>query len=146
MDALFDDLYRHFARADAWRLFEDAVPALELLKARFDLHVLSNFDRRLEGILEGLGIACYFQTVTLSSVAGVAKPHPRLFAQALAAAGAEAAESVHAGDEWLADVIGATAAGMYAWHVKRPGGGLLELTKKLLVEDYSCLRAPGSRV
>jgi putative hydrolase of the HAD superfamily len=143
---LFDDLYGHFARADAWRLFDDVLPALDVLGAHFELHVLSNFDRRLHGILAGLGIADRFRSVTLSSVVGASKPSPRVFAWALTAARGEAASSLHVGDEMRADVLGATAAGFYAWQVKRPGATLLELAEKLPAQDYSCLQPPNGRV
>ena len=146
MDRLFDALYEHYALAEAWRLFDDVVPALEALSGKFELHVLSNFDRRLLKVLSGLGIASYFATVTLSSVAGVSKPDARLFAHALKSAGAVAGTSLHVGDEMEADLKGALGAGMHAWRVERPHAGLYELTKNLLAGDYSCLQSPEAGV
>lgn len=146
LQALFEDLYRHFAQPEAWRLFDDVMPALDLLRGRFDLHVLSNFDRRLGGILRGLGIADRFQSMTLSSVVGASKPHPRLFSQALAAARGDAATSLHVGDETEADIEGAAAAGFHAWHVKRPGACLMTLAEKLMNREHSCLQASSQGV
>ena len=76
---LFDDLYQHFAQPHAWKLFPDVLTALEQLAQIAPLHILSNFDLRLIPILEGLKIASYFQTITLSSQAGASKPHPRIY-------------------------------------------------------------------
>ncbi len=139
---LFDDLYRYFAQASAWRLFDDVLPALQALEQRFELHLISNFDCRLLSILGGLRILPHFRTWTLSSVVGVSKPHPRIFERALAAASVAAEHAVYVGDEVETDVVGATAAGMHAWHVKRPGADLLDLTEKLRAADYSCLQPP----
>lgn len=146
VDRVFVELYDHYAEPSAWRLYDEVVPVLESLKDRFDLHILSNFDRRLLSILAGLGIAPYFKTVTLSSMVGVSKPDARLFAHALAGAETVAEESLHVGDEIEADWLGATAAGLYAWRVERPAADLRQLAKNLLVGDYSCLRPPSNRI
>ncbi len=142
-DGLFDELYMHYAQPEAWRLFPDVRPALDLLSPHFELHVLSNFDRRLHAILSGLGLAGRFQTVTISSDAGASKPHPRLFHHALKHAGAEAVSSACIGDEREADLLGATAAGMHAFLLNRPATNLTELAEKLAHGDYSCLQPPS---
>src|SRR4029077_13090358 len=55
-EAFFDELYDVFATAACWRLFDDALPILEALKARrYRLGMISNWDHRLFSILEGLG-------------------------------------------------------------------------------------------
>ncbi len=145
-DRLFDALYRHFAQPSAWRLFDDVIPALDILRPHYGLHLLSNFDLRLHSILRGLGIADYFQTWTLSSRVGAGKPHPRIFRHALANAGLAAENALHIGDEPEADLRGAAAAGLHAWLVNRRAGGkdLAGLAEKLVFGDYSCLQPPGS--
>ena len=57
LDALFAELYEHYGQASAWRLHDDTRENLHRLSGRFRLLVLSNFDRRLRRILEGLDIA-----------------------------------------------------------------------------------------
>ena len=52
----------------------------------------------------------------------MAKPDAAIFAQALAALGARAADALHAGDDLAADVGGARAAGIAAVLVARDGG------------------------
>ena len=112
-DAFFAELFEYFARAASWELFDDVVPALAALRTRgLRLAIVSNFDGRLPGICEGLGIARYFDTIVMSGRAGAAKPDPRVFEVALARLGATAAEAVHVGDSVREDVEGARAAGL----------------------------------
>ena len=134
LDALFDDLYAHFAHGDAWLLHDDVRPALEELRATRRLFVLSNFDRRLRSILSELDIAEFFEDMILSSEAGASKPHERMFRIALAKANVTAAECLHVGDEAKADRDGALQAGMRSFLVERPQTTLRHLSQKLRAE------------
>jgi putative hydrolase of the HAD superfamily len=49
-----------------------------------------------------------------STVVGIAKPDPRVFALGLQAAGVEAREAVYIGDSYFVDVVGARGAGLGA--------------------------------
>jgi putative hydrolase of the HAD superfamily len=146
LEPLFVDLYDHFAQPGAWTLFSDVPHALERLSALAPLHILSNFDLRLNPILKGLGIARHFQTVTLSSQVGVSKPHPGIFSHALTKAGIPAHAALHIGDEREADLKGATEAGMFACLLDRPTFDLATLAEKLHSGDDSCLQAPPNGV
>ena len=121
-DAYFDAVYRHFEDAAVWEVFPDVVPALAALRALgCPLGVVSNFDGRVFRILDGLGLAPWFTSVTLSSRAGVTKPDPAIFAQALACHGAEPAQALHVGDSPVEDCEGARAAGLRAVLIDRTG-------------------------
>ena len=125
LEYLFDDLYSHFSKADAWRVYDDVLPTLKALQAlNRRLLVLSNFDRRLRSILAGHGLDRYFHGMVISSEVGASKPHPRMFEAALRAAQAHPHECLHVGDEVKADLEGAQAAGMTAFRVNRPEAGL----------------------
>ena len=125
LEPLFEELYTHFARPGAWGVYDDVRPALEFLRGRrCQLFVLSNFDTRLRRILKGHDLARYFDGVILSSEVGASKPHPRMFAEGLRLAQARPEECLHVGDDLKADVGGARAAGMAAFHVDRPAQGL----------------------
>jgi len=139
VDAFFAELYDHFADSTVWELYSDTLPALELLRPHFRLMVLSNFDKRLLSILEGLGILPYFEQVIISSQVGAYKPHPRIFAHALAAIGLPAARCLHIGDDRRCDFEGAQAAGMGAILLSRPDGNLMAAAKKILTDGNSCL-------
>lgn len=74
-EALFTDLYSHFGRAEAWRIFDDVIPALEFLRLRdLKLGIVSNWDERLRPLLHELKLAHYFHTLVISSEAGACKP------------------------------------------------------------------------
>ncbi len=110
-EALFDGLFAHFARPEAWRARPGAGEALAALGARgLRLAVVSNFDHRLEPILAGLGLAGFFEAVVRPAHAGAAKPDAQIFACALARLGVAPAEAVYVGDDAEQDVAGARAA------------------------------------
>jgi putative hydrolase of the HAD superfamily len=139
LDGLFSELYLHYAQPQAWCVFDDVVSALEDLARDHRLLVLSNFDRRLRSILAGHGLLRYFAQVIISSEVGAAKPHPRMFEAALAAAGCLPQEALHIGDDLKCDLGGAQSSGIHAFHVKRPEGGLDVLVQKVRSEAYSGL-------
>jgi putative hydrolase of the HAD superfamily len=115
VDAAFDDLYAHYARGEAWRVFPEVPGALARLRGRgVRLAVVSNFDARLAPILESLGLAASFDAVVHSSAVGSAKPAPAIFHAALSALAVEPANALHVGDDPVADVQGALGAGLGA--------------------------------
>jgi putative hydrolase of the HAD superfamily len=118
----FQALFTFFARTEAWQLYPETRSTLEALKDRgLVLGVISNFDSRLFALLEGLGIAAFFDPVVISTRAGAAKPKAAIFAQALAHHGLRAPEALHVGDSYDADVVGAQAAGLTPIFVDRRG-------------------------
>ena len=139
-DAYFDAVYRHFEDPTTWEVFPDVMPALSALHALGSpLGVLSNFDSRVLRILQGLGLAPWFRSVTLSSQVGATKPDRAIFARALAYHGVDATQALHVGDSPVEDWEGAHAAGLRAVlidrsgrHARRPGlvrvGSLVQLT------------------
>jgi putative hydrolase of the HAD superfamily len=123
-DAYFEFLFEFFGDPANWVVYDDVFPALEELRgAGLRLGVISNFDARLYRLLEGLGLKRYFNSVTISSEAGYAKPAAELFEFALAATGASADEALHVGDAPHLDVAGANAAGIDAILIRRSEEG-----------------------
>jgi putative hydrolase of the HAD superfamily len=109
----FDALFARFAEADAWVLYPETLDALTALRSRgLVLGVISNFDSRLFGLLEGLGLARFFAPVVISSQAGAAKPETAIFHRALTYHGLRPDEALHVGDNYEADVVGARTAGL----------------------------------
>ena len=114
-DGCFAELFAHYAAPDAWRVYADVEPVLDRLRRRgLRLAVISNFDRRLVGLLAGLGLAAFFDEVLPSSLAGAAKPASEIFRRAVASLGVEAGATLHVGDGVGEDVDGARAAGLVA--------------------------------
>ncbi|MEW6296815.1 MAG: HAD-IA family hydrolase, partial [Thermodesulfobacteriota bacterium] len=119
-DAYFEALFACFAQPQSWQLYPDAEDTLHRLRRRgLRLGVISNFDSRLFGILEGLGIAHFFDSVVISARAGAAKPDRAIFLQALSALDVRPEEALHVGDSYEADVVGARAAGLVPVFIDR---------------------------
>ena len=109
------ELFDHFGRGEAWRLYDDATPALETLAAAgLRLVVASNWDERLPGVLDALGIGERFESVVFSAAVGFEKPHPNLFAAVARRLDLPPERILHVGDRRLEDLEGAQSAGFAA--------------------------------
>lgn len=114
-DEYFRKLFSYFARPDAWELYPEVLDTLIALKKNgLILDVLSNFDSRLSGILEGLGAAEYFDHIFVSSRIGYAKPAREIFHAALNTHALAAENIIHVGDSEEKDFCGALNAGLKA--------------------------------
>src|SRR5689334_12194190 len=97
-DNFFSDLYSHFGRAEAWRIFDDVLPALQLLHSHgLKLGIISNWDERLHHLLRRLDLHRFFQTIVVSCEAGACKPSSAIFQQAAQKLALEPREIVHIG-------------------------------------------------
>lgn len=89
--------------------------ALELIRSRgYRMVVVSNSDGTMKRTIESIRFAHLFDALVDSTVAGFEKPDPRIFEVALELAGSRPERSVHVGDLYAADVVGARAAGVHA--------------------------------
>lgn len=114
-DACFEELFETFARPSAWSERSGASHALARLRERgYATGVVSNFDRRLHGILAGLELSPLLDVVVLPSDARAEKPNPAIFALALERLGIGARAAVFVGDHPEEDVLGARRAGLMA--------------------------------
>ena len=103
-------------------LFDDVLPALELLKGRgIILGVISNLRRDMDELCKRLGLDSYLDFCVTSSDAGAEKPHPPIFRAALERAHVDPGEAVHVGDQYQADVQGASAVGIVPVLLDRDG-------------------------
>lgn len=88
--------------------------ALDRLAQRYRIGVISNADGKIAVLLERFGIADCFLSITDSGLVGHEKPHPAIFAAALAEMKASPEHSLYLGDVFSVDYLGATRAGMRA--------------------------------
>jgi HAD superfamily hydrolase (TIGR01509 family) len=96
-------------------LIPGAQDALEILKDNgLRLTVVSNSNGIIEEIMSDLGIRTYFNKIIDSHYVGFEKPDQRLFKHALDISGADPAYTLHIGDLYHVDVIGAWSAGVHA--------------------------------
>ncbi len=104
-----------FAVRQDVQLFDDARPALEALAARYPLVALSNGNADIDRI----GLGPFFRASISAERLGVGKPDPHIFEVAAQAAGVQAHEVLHIGDDASLDVLGALACGMQTVWVNR---------------------------
>jgi putative hydrolase of the HAD superfamily len=122
-DEYFEALFDHFATRDAWILYPDVIPSLGALRrGGRRIGLISNFDSRVFPLLDSLGLAPAFASVTIPGLAGAAKPDPAIFRHALAAHAIAPAEAVYVGDSVAEDILPARAAGMAAVLIDREAG------------------------
>ncbi len=116
----FPELYDRFGAPEAWYIFDDVVPALEVLATiGMRLAVISNWDERLQPLLQQLELSDYFETILVSCEVGFAKPSPVIFEQAAKKLGLPPESILHVGDNFTADVQGARGAGFRAIQIDR---------------------------
>jgi REG-2-like HAD superfamily hydrolase len=120
----FEALYRHFEQPGVWELYPDVLPVLEVLRQRYPLGILSNFDGRLRAVLAHEGIADWFQWWVISSEVGSDKPSPYIFEVAGRQADLRPGEILHVGDDPQCDWEGARAAGWKVFELARPDRGM----------------------
>ncbi|MFL6529527.1 MAG: HAD-IA family hydrolase [Chthoniobacterales bacterium] len=119
-DNFFEVAYEHFAEANVWELYPEALDVLKALHDRYKLMVVSNFDGRLRVVLEQLGVSKFFSAVVISSEVGADKPDPLIFQRAVQLGAASPNESLHVGDDPVKDWQGARAAGLHVFELRRP--------------------------
>lgn len=116
----FDAVYERFAEPDVWRVFDDVLPALETLAQRgVRLGVISNWDERLEPLLERLGLRQHFEIVVVSCCAGFTKPSREIFRLTLERLALAPEAVLHVGDSRREDMHGARAASLHARLIRR---------------------------
>lgn len=140
-----DLLQAAFSDPGAWAAFPDVTRTLSALKARgLRLAVISNWDSRLRGLLEGLGLADWFEEIFVSSEVGVEKPDAAIFEHALNRLGLLPHEAFHVGDDLLCDYTGPHEAGLDAAYLVRSGappGGIRAIDSLERLLDH--IQGPG---
>jgi len=122
-DAALRELAEYHARFNLWESVPAEVPdALDRLRGSGRrLVVVSNANGTLRAHFARLGLADRFDVLIDSCDEGVEKPDPRIFQLALERSGARAETTLHVGDFYHVDVVGARAAGLQAWLVDAAG-------------------------
>ncbi|MEM8719452.1 MAG: HAD-IA family hydrolase [Cyanobacteria bacterium P01_G01_bin.39] len=109
----FSEIYVYFATEEPWQLFPDTVNSLQKWQnSGIQLGIISNFDSRLIQVLHELNLTQFFSSVTISSLAGFAKPEPNIFKIALEKHKVEANQAWHVGDSLVEDYQGASNVGI----------------------------------
>lgn len=116
----FSELYIHFGTANPWFIYPDVLPALvNWRRMGIELGILSNFDSRIYSVLQSLELREYFQSITICTQAGAAKPDSKIFAIALEKHHCSSEAAWHIGDSLTEDYHGAREAGLRGIWINR---------------------------
>jgi putative hydrolase of the HAD superfamily len=145
---------RQTQMCQGWRLFADALPCLEWLRAAgLRIAAVTNASGpQQHAKLADMGISRFFDAVVIAGELGVAKPDPRIFHVACQQLQILPGQAVHIGDRLDLDAVGARDAGLHGVWLDRSGGrhapaGVhviadLEALPELLVREYIGVPAP----
>lgn len=111
-DTALRDLHGYHAEHNLWESVpSDVPPALARLQAMgFRLVVVSNANGTIGACVERVGLSACLPHVFDSHVEGIEKPDRRFFDIALERTGAKAETTIHVGDIYHIDVVGARNA------------------------------------
>ena len=114
-DAALAEVYAYHMEHNLWeQVPDDVVPALTRLRAAgLKLAVASNANGVLERCLGRIELAHFFDVICDSALEGVEKPDPRFFRILLERTGSRADSTLHVGDLYHVDVLGARSAGLH---------------------------------
>ena len=114
--AALERLHRYHTASNLWEYVPaDVPPALDALRAcGLALVVVSNANGTLRAHMNRLGLTEKFDHVLDSADEGVEKPDPRFFDIAVERSGAQKETTIHVGDLYYVDVMGARNAGLRA--------------------------------
>jgi HAD superfamily hydrolase (TIGR01549 family) len=114
IDGAVQELWTYHSEHNLWEYIpEDVVPALERLSdLGVRMAVASNANGTLHRMFDRVGLSRHFDAVCDSCVEGVEKPDPRFFRIVLERAGGRPETSIHVGDLYHVDVVGARNTGI----------------------------------
>ena len=112
--AALSELRAYHAEHNLWEYVPaDVEPALQRLAGLgLSLVVVSNANGVLHRMFDRVGLTRYFDHICDSCIEGVEKPDHRFFQIALERSGASADSTMHVGDLYHVDVIGARRTGL----------------------------------
>ncbi len=119
-EALFKELWAHFAAPRHWRLYDDVAPAWSRLRERnLRIGIASNFDQRLAAICAAFRPLAAADRLYISSQIGYPKPHPGFYRHVQSELGVAADQILLVGDDPVNDVRAARQAGWQALWLRR---------------------------
>ncbi len=104
-----------------WETYPDVLPTLEALRRqKYTMGVISDWGIVLGPILRHLHLIQYFDALLISAVTRYGKPSPYLYDLALQRTDSIADYSLHIGDSYVYDVLGARSVGITPVLLDRP--------------------------
>jgi FMN phosphatase YigB (HAD superfamily) len=99
-------------RKTLFRFADSAEQVLQSLSKDCDLGIIANQSEDIMGLLQSSGLEKHFKVKTISSIAKLKKPDPRIFQMALDEARRKPADCVMVGDRLDTDICPASRLGM----------------------------------
>jgi putative hydrolase of the HAD superfamily len=125
-------IHEEFGEYTSWNMYPDVQPTLETLhKHGYSLGIISDWGVALAPILRQHKLVRYFDCLLISAMTRHAKPSPTLYELALQRANTISDFSLHIGDSYIYDVLGARATGMTPV--------LLDRSHKYKAQNVDCL-------
>ena len=120
-ETFFEDVYQFFAKPDAWGIYPEVLEVLEDLRDReMDLAVLSNWDARLNNVLDGGPLGEYFSNRFISAELGWEKPDSAIYRHVVESMRIKPEVILSVGDDAKNDIEGPKRAGWQAIQIERP--------------------------
>jgi 2-haloalkanoic acid dehalogenase type II len=117
-EAMVEEAFDAFIQArNEVDLYDDVLPALAELRARYRLFTASNGNADLVKI----GLAHFFERTVAARHVGALKPDPAIFHKVIEGTDLQPRDVVYVGDDPHLDVAGARGAGMEAIWIDRQG-------------------------
>jgi putative hydrolase of the HAD superfamily len=115
-DAALTELHAYHATHNLWEVVPPDVPRAlaRFRRLGLKLAVISNANGTIHRCFDRIGLTASVDLVIDSQVEGIEKPDPRLFEIALERSGATRERTVHTGDIYHVDVVGARNASIQA--------------------------------
>jgi len=122
-------------------LIEGTIPILQYLKTKYELHIITNGFQEVQNLkLINSNIDGFFNTITNSEMAGVKKPHQKIFQLAINKARTDFSSSIMIGDNLEADIQGSLDVGMDAilfnYHKISVPNGIISIDKLNQLKDF----------
>lgn len=122
-------------------LFPNTHETLGYLQEKYALHLISNgFNEASQTKIAKCNLKKYFDTIVISELVGVHKPHPEIFHYAVGRAKTEIRHSVMVGDSLEADIQGAQNVGMDAIYFN-PCGATVPVYVKQSITAFDELKS-----
>lgn len=135
-DACLAHVQEVWDRAESYALYPDVLPALDALRAAGKtMGIISDWGVGLGLILRHHDLIQYFSFAVVSAAVRHAKPDPALYETALQRANAIPDYTVHVGDSYTLDVLGARSAGITPILLDRKGTHDPSVLDCLVVRD-----------
>jgi HAD superfamily hydrolase (TIGR01549 family) len=113
---------QEFEKHTSWQMYPDVLPTLDALHAHgYTLGAVSDWGIALGPIFRHQHLTRYFDCLLISAATRHAKPSPMLYDLALQRCNAIADYTLHIGDSYVQDVLGARAVGITPILLDREG-------------------------